>query len=503
MLKPQQNRAPEMFTLRYALVGVTAGTGFIILAILLHYFAQPGPISFWSCTASLLRNPLFYLISTAPVILGLLMLFIGRSKSANQRLLQDSSTLVTAFERFYPRRFITLLKKEDVRQVKAGDHANLEMTILFSDIQGFTGLSEQMEPTQIFAILRDYLEWVSPIFQKHNGFIDKYIGDSIMAIFPDSPADAVRAAGELTQSLYSYNTMAEEMNRPPIQIGVGIHTGPLSIGTVGGGGRLSTTVLGDVVNLAARLEGLTRKFHVSVIITDEVQKALAEQEQDLSREIAVVRVKGRRQRITIYEYFGGESSDLQETKKATRGDFLRALYMHRGKEHLDALKLFEQIHIKSPQDPVPVFYIEKCKASSIEIQSTHTKAIKVLLIDDNPAIVDLIRHFLRDHNYRLDSADTGQRALSSIAQFNPDIILLDYNLPDMNGLELLDQLQARFTSPDLAPRAIAFTADLDAGQNLLRHGAWSILEKPVHKTRLLSMLERASLSAVQTRPDQT
>ncbi|MEG3844496.1 ATP-binding protein, partial [Microcoleus sp. herbarium14] len=166
--------------------------------------------------------------------------------------------LNAAYGRFVPHDFLSLLEKPSIIEVKLGDNQERDMTVLFADIRSFTALSEQMTPPENFAFINTYLGRVSPAIRKNHGFIDKYIGDAVMALFPTFPEDGVRAAIDMQQEVNFFNEQREKNGLFPIKIGVGLHAGNLMLGTIGERERMESTVIADAVNLASRLEGLTK-----------------------------------------------------------------------------------------------------------------------------------------------------------------------------------------------------------------------------------------------------
>ncbi|HRY99911.1 MAG TPA: adenylate/guanylate cyclase domain-containing protein, partial [Bacteroidales bacterium] len=177
--------------------------------------------------------------------------------------------LTEAYSRFVPRQFLDILGKESYTDIRLGDQVEREMTILFSDMRSFTTLSETMSPKQNFDFINAYLGVMEPVIRQHNGFIDKYIGDAIMALFPRSPEDAVGASLAMRGALSRFNRENSAAGWPTVEIGIGIHTGRLMLGIVGAEGRMDGTVISDAVNLAARLEGLTKEYGCHTIISEE------------------------------------------------------------------------------------------------------------------------------------------------------------------------------------------------------------------------------------------
>ena len=211
-----------------------------------------------------------------------------------------------AYQRFVPYEFLNLLNKESVIEVQLGDYIEREMTILFADIRGFTTLSEGMTPKENFDFINNYLSQMEPIIDKYHGFIDKYIGDAIMALFPTNADDAVSCAIAMLTTLEAYNQTCEN-HALPLRIGIGLNTGPLMLGTVGGKNRMDGTVIADAVNLASRVESLTKQYGTDLLITHHTYQALADTTRYQIRIIDRVIVKGKSEPITLYEIFDAKA----------------------------------------------------------------------------------------------------------------------------------------------------------------------------------------------------
>jgi class 3 adenylate cyclase len=209
--------------------------------------------------------------------------------------------LTEAYSRFVPRQFLDILGKQDYTDIRLGDQVEREMTVLFSDMRSFTSMSEQMTPKQNFDFINAYLGVMEPVIRKNNGFIDKYIGDAIMALFPGSPDDAANAALEMREALDFFNAGSASAGLPAIEIGIGIHTGRLMLGIVGTEGRMDGTVISDAVNLAARLEGLTKQYGCPAIISEDSMARLSNPENYKFRFLDRTQVKGKKEPVTIYE----------------------------------------------------------------------------------------------------------------------------------------------------------------------------------------------------------
>ena len=181
-----------------------------------------------------------------------------------------------------------------------------EVTILFSDLRNFTGLSEKLAPAEVLDLLNRYLDRMSTIIEKHGGVIDKYIGDAIMALFgapvasPDAPERAIAAAREMAQALEILNREFAAEGKPTLAFGVGINTARVVAGNMGSKTRLNYTVIGDGVNLASRLEGLTKDpaYATPIIISEATLRAL--RSPPAARELGEVKVRGKAQAVKIF-----------------------------------------------------------------------------------------------------------------------------------------------------------------------------------------------------------
>ncbi|MDP2235350.1 MAG: adenylate/guanylate cyclase domain-containing protein [Bacteroidales bacterium] len=208
--------------------------------------------------------------------------------------------ITEANQRFVPEEFLQILGKKSITDVALGDQIQKHMTILFIDIRSFTTISEKLSPKENFDFLNDYLGYMEPVIRAHNGFIDKFIGDSIMALFGDKAEDAIDAALEMHERLKEFNLMLKQVGRPPIDTGAGIHSGNLMLGVVGGEGRMETTVISDSVNLASRLEGLTRNYDAFLIVSESTLELVENKNSYTYKYLDEVKVKGRTGAVKVY-----------------------------------------------------------------------------------------------------------------------------------------------------------------------------------------------------------
>ncbi|MEK7991793.1 MAG: AAA family ATPase [Thiotrichaceae bacterium] len=284
----------------------------------------------------------------------------------NARLYTNMSLLNQAYERFVPREFLSLLDKQSVMDVRLGDQVEKEMSILFSDIRDFTTISEQMPPQENFDFINAFLSRMEPNILDFNGFIDKYIGDAIMALFPTNADDALQAAIDMMMTLNEYNKTRGRPGRPIIRIGIGIHTGRLMLGTVGGRSRMDGTVISDSVNLASRIEGLTKIYGASLLITGHTYQKLSDPAQYKIRMIDRVRVKGKSKVVTVYEVFDADAHHLIHLKQNTFKTFELGFKFYHDQELNLACDYFEQVLSENADDNVAKVYLERCKLGLVD-----------------------------------------------------------------------------------------------------------------------------------------
>lgn len=266
-----------------------------------------------------------------------------------------------AYARFVPRQILEYLGQESITAVKLGDQVQRQMTVLFADIRSFTSISESMSPRDNFDFINEYLRTIGPIIRKHNGFIDKYIGDAVMALFPDKPEDAVKAAVEMHRALDEFNELGKELGRPHVKIGIGVHRGNLMLGTVGEEQRMDGTVISDAVNLTSRLEGLTKQFGAPIIVSEAVLEAMQGKRSFESRYLGELAVKGKQRLVRIFEVLDGDELDVARRKAITVKDFERAVKTFEKGEFQRATRLFTEVLRLNPGDIAAKFYLKKCR----------------------------------------------------------------------------------------------------------------------------------------------
>jgi class 3 adenylate cyclase len=222
-----------------------------------------------------------------------------------------------------------------------------------------------MTPEDNFRFINSYLSRMEPVINENNGFIDKYIGDAIMALFSGEADHAVKAGIAMLQGLVEFNQNRANFGCAPIQIGIGINTGTLMLGTVGGQNRMDGTVISDAVNLASRVESLTKNYGASLLITQETYSRLENPSQYAIRTLDTVKVKGKSEAVTIYEVFDADGLEIKEGKLATLELFAEALAIYSEGKFAEAARLFSECWRQNQGDRVAKIYWERCESALV------------------------------------------------------------------------------------------------------------------------------------------
>ncbi len=209
---------------------------------------------------------------------------------------------LASFERFVPRKFLAVIAPTGIANIVVGTAEARRVNVLFSDLRGFTMMSETMTPLEVFRLLNEYLARMGAAIDANGGFVDKYIGDAIMAVFDDEHTDGVlRAILAMRDGLRGFNAERKTAGLAPIEAGIGAHGGDVVMGTIGFASKIESTVIGDAVNVASRVESMTKEHGVGILVTSEIVSRLREPSAFPLRTIATgVKVRGRAEPIDLY-----------------------------------------------------------------------------------------------------------------------------------------------------------------------------------------------------------
>ncbi|RUQ89261.1 adenylate/guanylate cyclase domain-containing protein [Legionella septentrionalis] len=316
--------------------------------------------------AALLGHRVRYMVRTSAYFRDLqaVELKVRELNTELEKKILEIQQIAEAQARFVPQDFLRLLNKESIVHVNLGDNVEKNMSVLFLDIRSFTELADHASPVEIFSFLNELMSYLEPAIVKNNGFIDKYIGDAIMALFNRRPDDALQASVDMHGFLKKYNETRTHKGLQPVRIGIGINTGMLVLGTVGYEDRMDCTVISDTVNVASRIESQTKVLGVDVLITEETFKQLHHPERFHLRSLGSVQVKGKVEPINIYEVFNHNPELEVQAKLAYQAIFAEALIYYQQKRYLEASSLFRQVISKNSRDLPAEYFLQQCQFKS-------------------------------------------------------------------------------------------------------------------------------------------
>ena len=268
---------------------------------------------------------------------------------------KHSAYITDAFSRYLSKDLVSEIVDKR-HELKLGG-AKREITVFFSDIRSFTSISEKLSPEKLVHLINLYLNRMTSIILKHKGTVDKFIGDAIMALWnaplkeEDHPKLACESAIEQIKDLKELQKELKQQKLPPINIGCGLHTGEAIIGNMGSEDRFDYTAMGDTVNLASRLEGLTKQYGADIIVSEATYQKV--KDDFLFRKLDAVKVKGKNKPVIIYELFAENSKENINLVE----QFEKALELYFKSKFKEAIKEFQ----KNKDDVASKLFIERCK----------------------------------------------------------------------------------------------------------------------------------------------
>lgn len=274
----------------------------------------------------------------------------------------ENSRLYSNINRFLPKEFFRLLGKRNILDVHIGDSTRTDLSVLFSDIRDFTKRSEKLSPQEAFEFINNWLQFIEPIVRKNNGVIDKYVGDAVLILFPGKTSDdAVKAAVELLEGLETqFNKQLKARGLEPLKVGIGINTGPTTLGIVGSPSHMEATVISDVVNTASRVEDFNKIIKTTLLITEETKKFLAHPEFFDLRYIGNFLLRGRDAPVRLWEVFNNDDEIMRENKYQTLDYFNQGVILFEAGKYKQAKEKFQRCLEKLPTDKTLIQYINFC-----------------------------------------------------------------------------------------------------------------------------------------------
>lgn len=300
---------------------------------------------------------------------GLLIVTFAQSFSLSSRFANaffTAETYANTFKKFVPTQFLSRIAKDGIHSIKPGNAERDEVTVLFSDIRGFTSIAESMSPDEVFRMLNKYLSFVEPPIGANNGFIDKYMGDGIMALFEKSESTrsakyAIDAALQMHEALHVYNQQRESDGKVPLAMGIGLHIGQVIIGTLGANDRMDSTAIGDAVNLASRIEGMTKMYGVPVLASLDTLRALEDTGVYTTRFVDNVTAKGKHEPVQIWQVIGRSDQNITGNYFGMLAAYNQGIEYYRARNIARAKELFERALALEPSDKVSTIYLQRCE----------------------------------------------------------------------------------------------------------------------------------------------
>jgi len=292
-----------------------------------------------------------------------------RTFSANEKLSGDLGIVNAdlhltnqAVQRFVPFEFLSLLQRASIRDVARGDSTAMELEILFCDLRDFTPLVERLQAREAFGFINDWLAHMEPVIHRHQGFINQYLGDCIMALFVGGADKAVRAGIEMLRAVDDFNREKASVPGKEIRVGIGLNTGPIMLGTIGGKDRLDNGVVGDAVNVASRVESMTKLYGTPMLITHLTRDRLVDPGVYALRELDTVAAKGKSKPVTIFEVLDGLPAAVRAARIATRKDFSAGIEAYRRGHFAEAKEHFEACLAADRHDEPARLHVQRCSA---------------------------------------------------------------------------------------------------------------------------------------------
>jgi class 3 adenylate cyclase len=283
------------------------------------------------------------------------LLYEKSIREANERE-EAMRRIFDATAKFVPYQFIKSLGREVITDVRLGDQVEKIVTVLFTDIRNYTSLSEQMTPEETFAFICRFNERMGPLIRKHNGFINQYLGDSIMAIFTLNASDALRAAIEMQKEIHEFNLLRLEKNKPLIEIGIGMHTGSLIMGITGDLDRMDACTISDTVNTASRVESLTKHYKAGILLSEASLKQITDTSEFDLRNLGLVQIKGKHNSINVHECFSCNTESDRLSKLTTLPVFNQGVSHYLEKSFTPANECFKRVVDTDPEDRTAYFF---------------------------------------------------------------------------------------------------------------------------------------------------
>lgn len=340
---------------RYTIYGILFGFCFPLFSCLFYCYLEVGYLRFEKISELHTTNPLQQVIDLAPIVLGFMGYLVGKKQKELIDKQEKIHELYQVTQRFYPIEFLQLLNKTDFN-IKLGESLKIQGNILFTDIRDFTTISENLSPIELIQFLNQYMECILPLATKHGGIIDKFIGDSIMILFPFSSDDALEFVINTYKNIQEINKSG--VNPFQIRNGYGLHFGEIALGTIGSNTRMQTTVIGDSVNVAARIESLTKKLGATILMSGDFVQNISSNYK--YRFVGNFLLKGKSEKVGIYELLELDDPEVMEKKLSYAKDLATLLAkIYKEESFIQLKEPLQEFSKICPEDNVVKFYLSK------------------------------------------------------------------------------------------------------------------------------------------------
>lgn len=285
---------------------------------------------------------------------------ILRTRAEHRTAMASLRSMQRAYGHFVPKSFLNFLGTTDISAIQLGDFVEMKTSIMFADIQNFTALAEELKPEDVFTTLNSYLAQYEAPIHGHSGVIDKFLGDGALAIFRTAD-DSVAAGNEMLERVARVNHTRAQRGLPTLEIGIGINTGYSALGVIGNAERLETTVIGDSVNVASRIQDLTRRFGNRLLISETTYLNLEDAAGYTIRFADRIEVKGRARPVSVYEVFDTDREQTRKPKIIGLDLFEDAVACYHLGYYQKALDILARYSTIIDADPLAKVYQERCR----------------------------------------------------------------------------------------------------------------------------------------------
>jgi len=301
-------------------------------------------------------------IDLAPLEIGLVVNYVVGLAFQRAVALYNRNQVKGAFQQYVSTAVVEEMLKHPEKLHLGGERKFL--TVLFSDIRGFTSISEQMESQELVGFLNEYLTAMTETVMKYDGTLDKYMGDAIMAIYgapiqqDDHAHRACATALDMITRLHELQQRWQSQGKPPLNIGIGMNSGLMTVGNMGSEKRFDYTVMGDHVNLGSRLEGTNKQYGTNIMISEYTYQQV--HAEFIVRELDLVRVKGKAEPVRIYELVGRTGQVDSQTLEQI-AEFEQGLEAYRKMHWEIAIEKFTRVLDVDPEDTPTQLYLQRCQ----------------------------------------------------------------------------------------------------------------------------------------------